>query len=200
MEIGDIGKYVEKGDDFLSLTGKQVEVFASEITKFIGSKNIDRSSNDLKALQEKNREFSNALRHLSEVIDCCADDVSADSLFKLKFTSLGEQRQIINSIRNIAYRIEEYKFLEANELEILDDIVVILTSPRLFEDLGIWNKLEVLRGDILCVVEKARSGTKLDLSDALLVMKVALALRPNGPAIMQKVEEYEKRLEIQKFD
>ena len=194
LSIGDTDKYVEKDDSFLSLTAKQVDIFSHEIKKSLEIKSLAKPTPSAKNLQEKNAELSNALADISKVLSCDADDIGADCLFKLKHTSPGQQKQIINSIRNIAYRIEEYGSLDVNDLEILDDIAIKLSSPKLLSGLGLWRKLEACTADLASVAEKGRSGVRLDLSDALLLMKVALALRPNGPIILQKVEEYEKRL------
>ena len=194
LSIGDTDKYVEKDNCFLALTPQQVDIFSREIKKSLETKGPVKPTPSEIDLQEKNVELRNALADISKILSCDKDDVGADSLFKLKFTSPGQQKQIINSIRNIAYKIEECSSLGVNEVEILDDVAIKLSSPKLFSGLGLWRKLEACTVDVTSVADKGRSGVSLDLSDALLLMKVALALRPNGPIILQKVEEYEKRL------
>ena len=194
LSIGDVDKYVENDNSFLGLTAKQVDIFSREIKNYLKKNSLAKSAPSAKNLQEKNAELSNALTDISKVLSCDVDDVAADYLLKLTHTSPGQQNQIINSIRNAAYKIEEYSSLDVKDLEILDDITMRLSSPNLFTGLGLWRKLEACAVDIKSVAEKGRCGVKLDLSDALLLMKVALALRPNGPIIRQKVEEYKKRL------
>lgn len=194
LSIGDTDKYVVKDNSSLALTPKQVDIFAHEIKKSLETKGQIGSTQGSNNLQKLNAELSSSLADISKILSSNLDDLGADSLLKLKHTSPGQQKFIINSIRNIAYRIEEYSCLGVNDLEILDDIAIKLSSPQLFFGLGLWRKLEACAVDVASVAEKARSGVRLDLTDALLLMKVALALRPNGPIILQKVEEYERRL------
>lgn len=196
LSIGNTDKYVENDNNLFALNGTQVNVFASEIVKSLSNNNNVELTSKFKEQQKENSDLSNALSSISKIFTCDKNNIGADSLIKLKHPTAMEQTQIVNSIRNIAYRIEGSNILDFSDIELLESITIKLSPPQLISDLGLGSKLDALKAKIADVAEKAKSGKSLDISDALTLMKVALALRPNGPILKQKVDEYEQLLKI----
>ena len=192
LSIGNTDKYVENDNTLFALNGAQVNVFASEIAKSLSNKNSVELTSRLKDQQKENSDLSNALSSISNILTCDKNNIGADSLIKLKYPIAVQQTKIVNSIRNIAYKIEGSNILDSSDIELLESITIKLSPPRLISDLGLGSKLDALKANISDVAEKAKSGSTLDISDAFTLMKVALALRPNGPILKQKVEEYEQ--------
>ena len=91
----------------------------------------------------------------------------------------------------MACSLEYSSLLRAEDVRELGQIVVKLTPPALFSEIMGIDRFADLRSALNNVIDKTSRGIDLDLSDALSLMNVALALRPDGPVIHKKVRQYQ---------
>ena len=120
------------------------------------------------------------------------NELTDEQLLRLNILNPKRRETIVNSIRNIATKIEKAGVLKNRDHELLETICDELTPSSFLKKCCLDNRLNKLKGDIFIVLEKARTAEKLSISDAYSLMKIALSLRPHGKFIKEKVTQYEK--------
>ncbi|WP_419910007.1 hypothetical protein [Hoeflea sp.] len=110
---------------------------------------------------------------------------TADTSFEEFIESV--DHNTIQELKNLLNK-RKIKYKDKDELSLLmSKLYYSFITKRILDDSDI--------DSLKSIASKIEDKSKLDLNDAQILMKVAQKIRPNGPFIAQKIQEYQQKLQ-----